>query len=121
MRDVAISEWWAADPDQRFWMEITDREDLGADLFAPTRDGSGRPYWGYELLTYVQAGDIISIGTRRSPVIVGWSQATGTYADGSVHASGGDTRWWKNWTTEDSSLTATRYRYVLPPGARHAQ
>jgi hypothetical protein len=41
-----------------------------------------------------------------------WTRA----ADGAVHASGGNTRWWKDWTTEDSSLTATRYRYVLPPG-----
>jgi hypothetical protein len=39
-------------------------------------------------------------------------------ADGSVHASGGDTRWWKDWTTEDASLTATRYRYALPPGGK---
>ncbi len=56
MRDVAIDEWWAADPNQRFWMEITDRHDLGADLFAPTTNDKGRPYWGYELITYVQAG-----------------------------------------------------------------
>jgi hypothetical protein len=38
-------------------MEITNSEDLGADLFAPMADGSGRPYWGYELITYVQPGD----------------------------------------------------------------
>ena len=56
---MAINEWWAADSGQRFWMEITDRYDLGADLFAPTTDGRGRPYWGYELITYVQPGDII--------------------------------------------------------------
>ncbi|MGN6132574.1 MAG: hypothetical protein ACTHOK_19760 [Nocardioidaceae bacterium] len=42
---MAINEWWAADPGQRFWMEMTDRDDLGADLFAPTTGGSGRPYW----------------------------------------------------------------------------
>ncbi len=84
MRDVAIDEWWAADPDQRFWMEITDREDLGADLFAPTTDGSGRPYWGYELITYVQAGDIVLHWHKTlagEPGIVAWSQATGAYED----------------------------------------
>jgi hypothetical protein len=81
---VAISEWWVADPDQRFWMEITDRVDLGADLFAPTTDGRGRPYWGYELLTYVQAGDIVLHWHKTlagEPGIVGYSQATGTYED----------------------------------------
>jgi len=81
---VAINEWWTADPGQRFWMEITDRDDLGADLFAPTTDGSGRPYWGYELITYVQAGDIVLHWHKTlagEPGIVGWSQATGAYED----------------------------------------
>jgi hypothetical protein len=81
---MAINEWWAADPDQRFWMEITDRDDLGADLLAPTTDGSDRPYWGYELLTYVQAGDVVLHWHKTlagEPGIVGWSQATGTYED----------------------------------------
>lgn len=82
--DMAIDEWWVGDPAQRFWMEITDREDLGADLFAPTTNGSGRPYWGYELITYVQAGDVVLHWHKTladEPGIVGWSQATGTYED----------------------------------------
>lgn len=81
---MAINEWWAADPDQRFWMEITDRDDLGADLFAPTTDGSGRPYWGYELITYVRPGDIVLHWHKKlaeEPGIVGWSQATGSYEE----------------------------------------
>jgi Domain of unknown function (DUF3883) len=43
-----------------------------------------------------------------------WTRAT----DGAVDASGGDERWWKGWTAEDARLTATRYRYVLPPGGQ---
>lgn len=81
---VAINEWWAADPGQRFWMEITDRDDLGADLFAPTTDGGARPYWGYELITYVGAGDVVLHWHKTlvsEPGIVGWSQATGAYED----------------------------------------
>lgn len=81
---MAINEWWAADPAQRYWMEVTDRGDLGADLFAPTTDGSGKPYWGYELVTYVQPGDIILHWHKTlagEPGIVGWSQATGAYED----------------------------------------
>jgi hypothetical protein len=84
MRDMAINEWWAADPDQRYWMEITDRNDLGADLFAPTTNGSGRRYWGYELITHVQAGDVVLHWHKTravEPGIVGWSQATGAYED----------------------------------------
>ncbi|HST49589.1 protein NO VEIN domain-containing protein [Jatrophihabitans sp.] len=81
---MAIYTWWASDPHQRFWMEITDRDDLGADLFAPTADGSGRPYWGYELITYVQPGDVIVHWHKTlagEPGIVGWSQATGFYEE----------------------------------------
>lgn len=81
---MAINEWWTADPAQRFWMEITDRDDLGADLFAPTTDGSGKPYWGYELITYVQPGDVVLHWHKtlaEEPGIVGWSQATGSYED----------------------------------------
>jgi hypothetical protein len=43
---------------------------------------------------------------------IDWSRA----ADGSVQAVGGYARWWKEWSAEDASLTATRCRYVLPPG-----
>lgn len=81
---MAINEWWTADPEQRFWMEITDRYNIGADLFAPTLDGGGRPYWGYELITYVQPGDIVLHWHKTlagEPGIVGWSQATGVYED----------------------------------------
>jgi len=81
---MAINEWWTTDPGQRYWMEITDRDDLGADLFAPMTDGSGRPYWGYELITYVQPGDIVLHWHKTladEPGIVGWSQATGAYED----------------------------------------
>lgn len=81
---MAINEWWAADPSQRFWMEITDRDDVGADLFAPVVNGSGRPYWGYELITYVQPGDVVLHWHKTlagEPGIVGWSQATGAYED----------------------------------------
>ncbi|WP_162242362.1 protein NO VEIN domain-containing protein [Nocardioides sp. Leaf307] len=65
-------------------MEITDRDDVGADLFAPTTDGSGRPYWGYELVTFVQPGDIVLHWHKTlagEPGIVGWSRATGAYED----------------------------------------
>jgi hypothetical protein len=81
---MPIHEWWAAELNQRFWMEITDRDDLGADLFAPTADGSGKPYWGYELITYVQPGDVVFHWHKSlagEPAIVGWSRATGAYED----------------------------------------
>ncbi|KZM78448.1 protein NO VEIN domain-containing protein [Cellulosimicrobium sp. I38E] len=84
---MAINEWWTTDVEQRFWMEITDRDDLGADLIAPMTDGSGRSYWGYELITYVQPGDVVLHWHKTladEPGIVGWSQATGAYEDTNI-------------------------------------
>ena len=33
--------WWQNKPDERYWLEATDREDIGADLKAPDADASG--------------------------------------------------------------------------------
>lgn len=30
-----INEWWSGSADERFWMEITNRGDLGVNLWAP--------------------------------------------------------------------------------------
>jgi hypothetical protein len=61
-------------------MEITDREDLGVDLNAPTLNGAGREEWGYTLVTETRPGDIV-LHWHRSlvgrPALVGWSTITG--------------------------------------------
>jgi hypothetical protein len=47
-------------------------------------DGSGRPYWGYELITFVQSGDIVVHWHKTlagEPALVAWSEATGAYED----------------------------------------
>jgi hypothetical protein len=56
---AAINRWWEGLPSERYWMEITDREDLGSDLFAPQVDDAGRPYWSYNLVTEVLVGDVV--------------------------------------------------------------
>ncbi len=38
---MAINKWWEDDDRQRYWMEITDRDNLGVDLHAPKTDQSG--------------------------------------------------------------------------------
>lgn len=78
-RRVAINMWWADDPAERFWMEITNREDLGGDLKAPQVDDSGRPHWTYNLVQYVRDGDTVLHWQKRrdSSGIVGYSIAAG--------------------------------------------
>jgi hypothetical protein len=41
--------WWQNKPSERYWLEATDREDIGADLKAPNADASGRGNWRYTL------------------------------------------------------------------------
>ena len=51
--------WWSHQPDQKFWLEATDREDLGADLRAPELDESGKDNWRYTLFKAAQPGDVV--------------------------------------------------------------
>ena len=39
--------WWEASPVERYWCEITDRDDIGADLKCPQTDETGDEYWSY--------------------------------------------------------------------------
>ncbi|MCK1805346.1 MULTISPECIES: protein NO VEIN domain-containing protein [unclassified Micromonospora] len=90
---MGINEWWREDPAERFWMEITDRSDLGADLHAPQVDDAGREYWSYALVTAVQPGDLILHWHKSllgAPGIVGYSTAAeGPEEDEIVWASQG--------------------------------
>ncbi len=75
-----LNPWWDDDPRERYWLEVTDREDLGADLHAPKLDDAGRPYWSYNLVTEVRDDDIVlhwHKSLMRTPGIVGWSTASG--------------------------------------------
>ncbi len=80
---VAINNWWAADTSESFWMEITDRDDLGESLWAPQRDASGKESWSYSLVNYVQPGDKIyhwHSDRAGEPAIVGSSIAVGPWS-----------------------------------------
>jgi hypothetical protein len=75
---MSVHEWWADDPRERFWMEITDRSDLGANLHAPQRDDAGNEYWSYALVARVRPGDVVLHWWKvpgDEPALVGWSRA----------------------------------------------
>jgi len=42
--------WWENAPEERYWCEITDRHDVGADLKCPQADEAGKEYWSYSLI-----------------------------------------------------------------------
>lgn len=79
--------WWESDPSERYWIEITSRENLGDDLLSPKTGLNGRPTPGYESMVHVQPGDIIFHYWQQpgqEPAIVSFSQAVGTAFSSSI-------------------------------------
>jgi len=73
----AVNSWWDADPAQRYWLEVTDRADIGVDLHCPQRDARGNRTPGYSLIWWVNTGDAVLHYDRNERRIVGWSRVAG--------------------------------------------
>jgi hypothetical protein len=72
-----VAYWWADDPSERYWAEITDRDDLGADLKCPQADESGKSYWSYSLIHEVWPGDVVFHYSTKEKAFTGASVAGG--------------------------------------------
>lgn len=70
--------WWHDRPAERFWLESTNRPDIGADLKAPLADTSGRENWRYTLFRETRAGDIVFHYNTDTGAIVAVSRIAGT-------------------------------------------
>jgi hypothetical protein len=81
---MAINRWWEHQPNESFWLEITQREDLGSDLHAPQTNESGKDYWSYSLVCEVQDGDIVFHYSKRDHAISLWSRADGGWWDDEI-------------------------------------
>jgi hypothetical protein len=68
-----MTYWWDSDPTERYWVEITDREDVGKDLHCPTAKANGKKDWSYELIKEVQPGDIVFHYRTRQRAFIGAS------------------------------------------------
>ncbi|MBG6098330.1 protein NO VEIN domain-containing protein [Nocardioides luteus] len=69
-----INEWWIEDAGERYWMEITNRSDIGENLIAPKAADNGAEYWSYTLVNHVIPGDIVFHWDKNAgPGIVGYS------------------------------------------------
>jgi hypothetical protein len=68
--NMAIRRWWNSRSEETYWLEITDRPDVGADLKAPQTKDDGREFWGYSLIKEVEAGDVIFHFDLRREAIV---------------------------------------------------
>ena len=84
---MAIHRWWARDPSERCWLEITDRSDLGANLHTPQRALGGRVTWGFSLVREVRPGDTVFHWHKpddAEPAIVGYSTVSGPLEDSTI-------------------------------------
>lgn len=74
---MATNAWWEDDPTEIYWMEITDRSDIGGELWAPQLKADGNHESSYDLVAYVQPGDRVFHWSKAERAIVGWSEAVG--------------------------------------------
>jgi hypothetical protein len=56
---MPINPWWTNHDREIYWLEVSERDDTGADLKAPQENESGREYWSYSLVREVTDGDIV--------------------------------------------------------------
>ena len=67
--------WWERDAGENVWMEITRRDDIGADLKAPSAARGGVATASYVLVPLVRPGDVVVHYDSRQEAIVGVSVA----------------------------------------------
>lgn len=69
--------WWDERVEERFWLESTDREDIGVDLRAPLADTNDKVNWRYDLFRFAKAGDTVFHYDKRASAIVSMSRIAG--------------------------------------------
>lgn len=72
-----INRWWRTFPSERYWLEVTDRADLGIDLNAPQRREGDQEYYGYSLIYEISEGDAVFHYHKGNKAVVAVSRATG--------------------------------------------
>jgi Domain of unknown function (DUF3883) len=127
---MAINDWWTGDGDERFWIEITNRDNIGTNVIAPQLNDAGHEEWSYTTVSLVRPGDIVLHWSMLGePSIVGFShvsenpfksrlewQSRGTY--GKTHAPAGKEDAWEALLSGYRKLavpvTQTRVRELEP-------
>lgn len=79
-----MSGWWTDRPAERFWLEATDRPDIGSDLRAPLADAAGRENWRYTLFRAARSGDVVFHYDAGARAIVAWSTVTGASVEAPI-------------------------------------
>ena len=100
-----LHEWWRHAAGENYWLEITDRSDIGADLKAPQLQDDGTEFWGYSLVTRTNHGDVVFHYNKRVHAITAWSLIAGG--------------WWEDeivWAAHGTSARGTNTKPYPRPG-----
>lgn len=76
---MPINQWWSNNSQEKYWIELTDRRDIGFNLKAPQYNENGEEFWGYSLIKYVSSGDIVFHYDKKAQAITSKSVATGHF------------------------------------------
>ncbi len=82
---MACNDWWADDPAEIYWMEITDLDDSAANF--RRHNAIGQVERSSTFVSLVQPGDWVFHWPRSNLALVGWSEAVGPL--------GSETREWQ--------------------------
>ena len=74
-----MNRWWHGLEAERYWLELTDREDLRADLRAPLTDDAGGPNWRYLLFQATTVGDTVFHYDKNAKAIAARSKVSGEF------------------------------------------
>lgn len=102
-----VNRWWVGNEDERYWMEVTNRPDLGTDLNAPLYDDSGKENWRYTLLRELRRGDTVFHYHSKDRLIVGHSYVRSEAVEAEVL-----------WAARGTSARERGTRPHLRPGLR---
>jgi predicted RNA-binding protein with PUA-like domain len=76
-----VTRWWDGDDCEHYWLEATDRSDIGTDLRAPLTDSAGRENWRYTLLRDAKPGDLVFHYDGKANAITSVSTVAGAAFD----------------------------------------
>lgn len=76
-----MARWWDGDASERYWLEATDRSDIGTDLRAPLIDSAGKQNWRYTLFREAKPGDLVFHYDGKANAITSVSAIDGTAFD----------------------------------------
>src|ERR1035438_6799357 len=72
-----INRWGAGNPRENLWLEVTRRDDIGANLKAPQTNEQGEDFWSYSLIHEIREGDVVYHYDGVAQAITARSVATG--------------------------------------------